>query len=146
MIEVKDRIFFSSDKEDMDFEMIYSFIKVSYWGNLRTKEEQKIANDNSINFGLFYNKKQIAFARVMTDKAFFAYLLDVFVIKEYQSKGYSKLLIANILNFHELKYIDRWMLATKDAHSLYEKFGFELVKRPEKLMDKLSERAKKIYE
>jgi GNAT superfamily N-acetyltransferase len=146
MIEVKDRIFFSSDKEDMDFEMIYSFIKVSYWGNLRTKEEQKIANDNSINFGLFYNKKQIAFARVMTDKAFFAYLLDVFVIKEYQSKGYSKLLIANILNFHELKNIDRWMLATKDAHSLYEKFGFELVKRPEKLMDKLSERAKKIYE
>jgi GNAT superfamily N-acetyltransferase len=146
MIEVKDRIFFSSDKEDMDFEMIYSFIKVSYWGNLRTKEEQKIANDNSINFGLFYNKKQIAYARVMTDKAFFAYLLDVFVIKEYQSKGYSKLLIANILNFHELKYIDRWMLATKDAHSLYEKFGFELVKRPEKLMDKLSERAKKIYE
>ena len=115
-------------------------------GNLRTKEEQLIANNNSINFGLFHNKKQIAYARVMTDKVFFAYLLDVFVIKEYQGKGYSKLLIANILNFHELKKIDRWMLATKDAHSLYEKFGFELVKRPEKLMDKLSERAKKIYE
>ncbi len=146
MVEVKNGILFSSDKEDMDFEMIYSFIKASYWGNLRTREEQRIANDNSINFGLFHNKKQFAYARVMTDKVFFAYLLDVFVIEEYQGKGYSKLLMANILNFDELKNIDRWMLATKDAHSLYEKFGFELVKSPEKLMDKLSERAKKIYE
>ena len=146
MVEVKNGVFFSSEIEDMDFEMIYSFIKASYWGNLRTKEEQRIANDNSINFGLFHNKKQIAYARVMTDKVFFAYLLDVFVIKEYQGKGYSKLLMENILNFHDLKNIDRWMLATKDAHSLYEKFGFELVKSPEKLMDKLSERAKKIYE
>jgi len=146
MVEVKDRIFFSSKIEDMDLDAIYDFIKNSYWGNFRSLEEQKIALDNSINFGIFHEHKQIAYARVMTDKVFFAYLLDVFVLDEYQGKGYSKLLIENILNFPELKNIDRWMLATKDAHSLYEKFGFELVKSPEKLMDKLSERAKKIYE
>lgn len=146
MVEVKDGIFFSSNIEDMDLDGIYDFIKNSYWGNLRSLEEQKIALNNSINFGIFHEQKQIAYARVMTDKVFFAYLLDVFVLDEYQGKGYSKLLIENILNFTELKKIDRWMLATKDAHSLYEKFGFELVKSPEKLMDKLSERAKKIYE
>ena len=146
MIKIKEDIFFSSNKDDMDFELVYSFIKNSYWGTLRTKEEQKIAMDNTINFGLFHTEKQIAYARVMTDKVFFAYLLDVFVIEEYQGKGYSKLLLDNILSYPELKNIDKWMLATKDAHKLYTKFGFTNIKSPEKLMEKLSNRAKKIYE
>ena len=99
-----------------------------------------------MNFGLFKNEKQIAYARVMTDRVFFAYLLDVFVVEEEQGNGYATILIDKILNDPRLKDIDRWMLATKDAHSLYEKFGFELVKSPEKLMDRMSERAKLIYE
>jgi len=139
-------IFYSTDRDDMDLDAIFNFIKNSYWGNLRTFEEQKIAIDYSLNFGLFKEQKQIAYARVMTDRVFFAYLLDVFVVDEEQGKGYSKLLINKILNDDRLKDIDRWMLATKDAHSLYEKFGFEPVKSPEKLMDRLSERAKIIYE
>ena len=146
MIKIKENILFSSNKDDMDFELIYSFIKSSYWGNLRTREEQQLAMENTINFGLFHGKKQIAYARVMTDNVFFAYLLDVFVIKEYQGNGYSKLLIDKILNYTALKNVDKWMLATKDAHELYTKFGFTYVKSPEKLMEKLSERAKKIYE
>ena len=77
---------------------------------------------------------------------FFTYLLDVYVIDEEQGKGYGKILMEKVLNFPSLKKIDRWMLATKDAHSLYEKFGFELVKSPEKLMDKLSKRARLVYE
>ena len=145
MIEISDSIYFSSNTDDMDLNTIFSFVKNSYWGNLRTLEEQKIALDNSINFGLFHNNKQIAYSRVMTDKVFFAYLLDVFVIEEYQGKGYSKLLMDKILNFPSLKNIDRWMLATKDAHGLYTQFGFEPVKDPSKLMDKMSDRAKKIY-
>ncbi len=146
MTEIKDSIYFSSNKKDMNFDIIYKFIKNSYWGLSRTKEEQNIAMENTINFGLFHNEKQIAYARVMTDKVFFAYLLDVFVIEDYQGKGYSKLLIDKIMNFPELKAVDKWMLATKDAHSLYEKFGFTAVKSPEKLMEKLSNRAKIIYE
>lgn len=146
MNKIQDGLYFSSNNEDMDLEAIFEFIKNSYWGNLRTFEEQKIAFDNSINFGLFKDGKQVAYARVMTDMIFFAYLLDVFVIEEEQGKGYSKILIDKVLTFQRLKDIDRWMLATKDAHSLYEKFGFELVKSPEKLMDKLSKRAKIIYE
>ena len=146
MNKVQEDIFYSTSREDMDLDVIFAFIKNSYWGNLRTFEEQKTAVDYSLNFGLFKHGKQIAYARVMTDRIFFAYLLDVFVIHEEQGKGYSKLLIDKILKDDRLKNIDRWMLATKDAHSLYEKFGFELVKSPEKLMDRLSERAKIIYE
>ncbi|QMU66426.1 MAG: GNAT family N-acetyltransferase [Flavobacteriaceae bacterium] len=82
----------------------------------------------------------------MTDKVFFAYLLDVFVIEEEQGNGYGKILIEKILNFPDLQRIDKWMLATKDAHPLYEKFGFQYVKSSEKLMEKMNDRAKLIYE
>ncbi|MFY0603548.1 MAG: GNAT family N-acetyltransferase [Flavobacteriaceae bacterium] len=146
MIKLNNELYFSSDTNDMDLDVIFTFLKNSYWGHLRTYEEQKIALENSINFGLFKNGKQIAYTRVMTDMVFFAYLLDVFVIEEEQGKGYSKILTEKILNFPSLQRIDKWMLATRDAHSLYKKFGFETVKSPEKLMDKMSDRAKLIYE
>ncbi|MBL4606053.1 MAG: GNAT family N-acetyltransferase [Flavobacteriaceae bacterium] len=146
MIKIDKELYFSSKKEDMDLDMIFTFVKNSYWGTIRTYEEQKIALENSINFGLFKNGKQIAYSRVMTDMVFLAYLLDVFVVEEEQGKGYSKVLMDNVLNFPSIKDVDRWMLATKDAHALYEKYGFESVKSPEKLMDKISERAKVIYE
>ncbi|MDO5971642.1 GNAT family N-acetyltransferase [Flavivirga aquimarina] len=146
MVALENNIYFSSQTKDMDLNLICNFIKNSYWGSSRTFEEQKMAIENTINFGLFIDGNQIAYARVMTDKVFFAYLMDVFVIKDYQGKGYSKLLIDKILNFPELKAIDKWMLATKDAHLLYKKFGFTSVKSPEMLMEKMSTRAKKIYE
>lgn len=146
MIKIQENIYFSDDRNDMDLELIFNFIKNSYWGNLRTHKEQKKANENTLNFGLFKEGKQIAFSRVMTDKVFFAYLLDVFVVEEERGKGYSKLLIDKILNYPDLKNVDKWILATKDAHSLYDKFGFGEVKKPEMLMERLSDRAKSIYE
>lgn len=146
MIKLEGNLYYSTEQSDMNLDVIFDFIKNSYWGSLRTYEEQKIALENTLNFGLFKDEKQIGYARVMTDRVFFAYLLDVFVVEEEQGNGYAKLLIDKILNDTRLKDIDRWMLATKDAHSLYEKFGFELVKSPEKLMDKMSDRAKLIYE
>jgi len=146
MKKLEDNLYYSTQQEDMDLDVIFNFVKNSYWGTLRTYEEQKIALENSLNFGLFKDGNQIAYSRVMTDMVFFAYLLDVFVVESEQGKGYSKLLMDKILNDERMKDIDRWMLATKDAHSLYEKFGFELVKNPGKLMDKMSDRAKIIYE
>ena len=146
MIKIQDNIYFSDDRNNMDIELIFNFIKNSYWGNLRTFKEQEIANKNTLNFGLFKEGKQIAFSRVMTDKVFFAYLLDVFVVEEERGKGYSKLLIDKILNYPDLKNVDKWILATKDAHPLYKKFGFGEIKKPEMLMERLSDRAKSIYE
>lgn len=146
MIKIQDKIYFSDNRNDMDLQLIFNVLKNSYWASSRTFEEQKLAIENTLCFGLFKNNKQIAFARVMTDKVFFAYLLDVFVVEEEQGKGYSKLLIDKILNYSVLKNVDKWILATKDAHSLYKKFGFGEVKKPEMLMEKLSDRAKSIYE
>ena len=146
MIKIKNNVYFSDDRSDMDLHVIFKFLKNSYWAKSRSFEEQKLAIENSLNFGLFKNETQIAFARVMTDKVFFAYLLDVFVIEEEQGKGYSKLLIDKILNDTALKNVDKWILATKDAHSLYKKFGFEKIKKTEMLMEKLSARAKQVYE
>lgn len=146
MIEVQKDVFFSADKKDMDLELIFNFVHNSYWGKGRTFEEQNIAMQNTLNFGLFQDGNQIAYTRVMTDKMFFAYLLDFFVLDDYQGKGIGKLLMTSVLDFPILKNIDKWMLATSDAHELYAKFGFEAVKDPSKLMDKMSERAKNIYE
>ena len=146
MILIKDDIYFSNKTEDMDLDVIFKFVKESYWGQDRTIKEQEIVLLNSMNFGLFLNNNQIAYTRVMTDKVFFAYILDFFVIKESQGKGIGKLLIKNVLNYPEIKEVDKWMLATKDAHGLYKQFGFESVKDPNKLMDRMSPRAKKIYE
>ena len=67
MIKIQDELYFSSDNEDMDFQMIFDFLKDSYWGSSRTFDEQKLAFDNSINLGLFKGGKQIAYTRVMTD-------------------------------------------------------------------------------
>ncbi len=146
MEELQKDIYYSTNTEDMNLEAIYSFIKDSYWGASRTFEEQKTVLHSSINFGLFHKEKQIAYCRVMTDKVFFAYLLDVFVLDEYQGKGYSKLLIDQVLKHEPLVNIHKWMLATRDAHGLYEKFGFEAVKNPAMLMEKMSDTIKKVYE
>ena len=145
MKEIEKGIYFSSHTQDMDLEIIYGFLKTTFWGKSRTFQEQKLALENSINFGLFIKGKQVAYARVMTDKVFFAYLLDVFVLEEYRGKGLSKLLMDEILKNSELKNVDKWMLATKDTHGLYKQYGFETVKNPLMLMEKMSDRAKKIY-
>lgn len=146
MNKLVDNIYFSAKTEDMDLQTIFKFVKGSYWGNTRTIEEQETVLLNSINFGLFSDGKQVAYTRVMTDKVFFAYVLDFFVVEEFQGKGLGKLLMENVLKHPEIMHVDKWMLATKDAHGLYKQFGFETVKDPTKLMDRMSSRAKKIYE
>ena len=146
MIELQKNIYYSVETKDMDLDTIYNFIKDSYWGTSRTFEEQKTVLHSSINFGLFHNNKQIAYCRVMTDKVFFFFFLDVFVLDEYQGNGYSKLLIDQVLKHKPLVNIHKWMLATKDAHGLYEQFGFHKVKNPAMLMEKMSGTIKKVYE
>jgi len=146
MVALDNDIYFSSDLNDMNLKTIFNFVKNTYWGKTRMFKEQKTASENTMNFGLFHNNNLIAYTRVMTDKIFFAYVLDFFVIEKYQGKGLGKLLMKNVLEHPEIEHVDKWMLATKDAHGLYKQFGFEAVKDPTKLMDRMSSRAKKIYE
>lgn len=124
----------NSDKSLLDIPLIYDFIKKSYWGESRTLAQTQSSIDNSLCFGMYDQQKQIGFARVVTDYSVFAYLLDVFILPEYQHRGLGKLLISKILENESLKSITSWMLATRDAHDLYKKFGFHMLDEPKRVM------------
>ena len=84
-----------------------------------------------------HENQQVGFARVVTDFAVFAWLLDVFILEKYQGKGLGKMLLKEIMSHKDLKEIHRWGLGTNDAHSLYEKFGFKPLSSPVNMMEKV---------
>jgi N-acetylglutamate synthase-like GNAT family acetyltransferase len=126
----------SDDKSKLDVKLIHNFLTNSYWGNGRTLEEVNRSIEHSFCFGIYSGNKQVGFARVLTDFVIFAYLMDVFIIEEYRGRGLSKILLERIFNDVRFSKIKKWMLATDDAHTLYEKFGFKMIEHPEKLMSK----------
>jgi GNAT superfamily N-acetyltransferase len=128
----------NTDKTQLDVPFIHAFITDSYWAKGRTIETVQTCIDNSLNFGVYLNEKQIGYARVVTDYAQFAYLLDVFINESYRGKGYSKELMKYILSCDELNAISVMRLATSDAHGLYEQFGFTPLAKPENLMERIS--------
>jgi len=127
----------STDKNKLDVPFVHHFLKDIYWSAPRTLEEVQIAIDNSFCFGIYLDEKQIGFARVITDYVVFAYFMDVFIAEEHRGKGYSSALIEAMMSEPELKGIKIWRLATKDAHFLYEKFGFSSLANPERMMEKI---------
>lgn len=127
----------STDNNRLDIRKIHDFIaNQSYWAQGRTIETVQRALDNSFNFGLYKNNQQIGFARVVTDYATFAWIADVFVLPEHRGLGLSKWLMDVILSHSELQGFRRWVLATKDAHGLYARFGFIALHRPERWMER----------
>jgi GNAT superfamily N-acetyltransferase len=120
----KDRFYISTEKEKMDIDLIHSFLSRSYWAQGISKEIIRRSIEGALCFGVFENDKQVGFARMITDRATFAYLADVFIIEEYRGLGLSKWLIEVILLHPDLQGLRRMMLATRDAHELYKKFGF----------------------
>ena len=120
----KDRFYISTENDKMDIELIHSFLNRSYWAEGISKESIRRSIEGALCFGVFENDKQVGFARMVTDRATFAYLADVFIIEEYRGLGLSKWLIEVILAHPDLQGLRRIMLATRDAHELYKKFGF----------------------
>jgi GNAT superfamily N-acetyltransferase len=126
----------STDKARLDVAMIHRFLSNdSYWAQGRALEQTKTAIENSICFGVFHAEVQVGFARVISDKATFAYIGDVFILDEFRGRGLSKMLMRAMLEYPELQGLRRWVLATKDAHGLYEQFGFSTLKFPERWME-----------
>ena len=125
----------STDKDLLDLEMIYNYLSnESYWSKGITAERVHTSIENSLSFGIYKNDKQIGFARVITDKATFAYLCDVFILPGFRKQGLSKWLLQTILAHPELQGLRRWLLATADAHRLYNQFGFMPLTSPERWM------------
>ena len=132
----KSEITISIEKTKLNIKLIHEFLTKSYWAEGRTFEQVKMSIENSICFGMYLNDKQIGFARVLTDGSVVAYLMDVFIIDKYRGNGYSKMLLREIFNHKKLKAVSKWVLATKDAHGLYNQFGFKVIENPERLMSR----------
>src|SRR6187200_3492376 len=121
---IKDGFTISTEKEKLDIDVIHSFLNSTYWAEGISKETIRRSIEGSLCFGVFENNRQVGFARMITDKATFAYLADVFIIEEYRDLGLSKWLMEVIMSYPDLQGLRRMMLATRDAHELYKKFGF----------------------
>jgi len=128
----------TTDLDDMDFSVIYGFIANSYWAKGIPEVTLRKALENSLCFGVLTGERDlVAFARMITDRATFAYLADVFVLESYRGLGLSKKMMSAILAHPDLQGLRRMMLATKDAHGLYKPFGFEAIAEPDRLMQYL---------
>ncbi|HYQ58683.1 MAG TPA: GNAT family N-acetyltransferase [Draconibacterium sp.] len=126
----------STDKEKLDIRIIHNYLcHESYWAKGRTMETVRCSIENSLCFGVFLDKKQVGFARVVTDYAVFAWLLDVFILSGYQGKGYGKKLMQTIMAHKDLQGLRRWGLGTDDAHGLYKQFGFAELQKPGNMME-----------
>jgi GNAT superfamily N-acetyltransferase len=128
---------FSTDRARLDIDVIHGFLgRESYWvpGIHREHVERGIAN--SLCFGAYEGERQVAFARVVTDGAGFAYLCDVFVLQQARGCGLGKRLMDFVFEHPDLQCIRRFMLATRDAHGLYAQYGFSPLSNPASFMER----------
>ena len=125
----------STDPQRLDVEVVHAYLTQSYWspGIPRSVVERAIAN--SLCFGVYRGAAQVGFARVITDKATFAYLADVFILEAHRGQGLSKWLMEVVTGHEDLQGLRRFMLGTKDAHQLYTKFGFVALANPSRMME-----------
>jgi GNAT superfamily N-acetyltransferase len=125
----------STDRKRLQPEIIHGFLKQSYWAAGRSTEVMLRSIEHSLPFGIFLQERQIGFARIVTDYSTFAWIADVFVDEEFRGRGVSKWLMESILAHPELQRLRRWVLATRDAHELYSRFGFIPLQSPDRWME-----------
>jgi GNAT superfamily N-acetyltransferase len=126
-----------TDRARLDLAMIHDFLARSHWAKGIPLDVLKKAIDHSLPFGVYRDGTQIGFARVVTDRATFAYLADVFIVPEERSAGVGRRLIDTILAHPELKGMRRWLLGTRDAQKLYRRCGFTEPPPPFAFLEKL---------
>lgn len=127
---------FSNDKAKLQTDVIHTYLsQKSYWAKNIPLTVVEDSIKGSECFAAYKQAQQIGFARVITDHASFGYLADVFILEEFQGQGLSKDLMKFIMDFPAFKKLRRFMLATKDAHGLYSKFGFTSLSDPSRFME-----------
>ena len=115
----------STDPDRLDLDLIHRFLSEdAYWSPGVAREVVEKSIRHSMNFGVYRDDDQVGFARVVTDYATFAWLADVFVLEAHRRRELGKWMLETVLAHPELRSLRRWLLATKDAHGLYEPFGF----------------------
>jgi nitroimidazol reductase NimA-like FMN-containing flavoprotein (pyridoxamine 5'-phosphate oxidase superfamily)/GNAT superfamily N-acetyltransferase len=131
-----DGFLISTDPARIDIAAVHSFLTTSYWAEGVTREVVARSIANSLCFGIYRDAEQIGFARVISDYSTFAYLADVFIVEKYRGRGLSKALMAAITSHPHLQGLRRWTLGTRDAHSLYRRYGFAEPAYPERQMER----------
>ena len=125
----------SSDPREFDLDRIHRWLAASYWAGGIPREVVERSIAGSLGFAVFAGEEQIGFARVISDGATFAYLCDVIVDEAHRGRGAGKALMTAIVAHPKLQGLRRWMLATRDAHGLYARFGFHPVAKPDRFME-----------
>lgn len=115
--------------------VIYDFLKKSKWAKDIPVAIFFRAVENSICFGIYYKDEQIGFARVVTDQATFAYLVDVFILEGFRGKGLATWMMDCVKKHPNLQNLRKWLLATDNLHHFYSKFGFQKLREPDRLME-----------
>jgi GNAT superfamily N-acetyltransferase len=125
----------STDRSKIDVTTVHHVLSQSYWSEGIPIEIVRRSIENSLCFAIYQGQDLVAFARVISDFATFAYLADVFVIPQHRGKGLSKWLVHIIVEHPQLQGLRRFTLATRDAHGLYAQFGFKPFAKPERWME-----------
>jgi GNAT superfamily N-acetyltransferase len=132
----RDGYLISTDASMLDLEVVHAYLSRSYWAAGVPEDVVRRSIENSLCFGVYRGEEQAGFARVVTDRATFAYLADVFVLEEHRGRGIGKWLVEVILSYPDLQGLRRWMLATRDAHDLYRRYAFTELARPGIFMER----------
>lgn len=130
-----DGIDISSDNARLDVATIHAVLRESYWSPGLPLDVLRRALENSLCFGAYEGGRQVGFARVVTDRATFAWVCDVFVVESHRRRGIADALMATAKAYPELRGLRRWSLATRDAHALYRRHGFEALADPSRAME-----------
>jgi GNAT superfamily N-acetyltransferase len=133
-----DEITVSSDPARLDLDIVHGFLATSYWAAGIPRDVAERSIRNSLCFGAYVGGQQVGFARVISDRATFAYVCDVFALPSHRGRGVGKRIMAAIRAHPELQGLRRWTLATRDAHGLYRQFGFAAPRHPERMMEILT--------
>lgn len=126
----------STDTARLDIAAVHGFLTASYWAAGIPLDTVARSIQNSLCFGIYRGHEQVGFARVITDRATFAYLADVYVLPEFRGRGLARWLMECILAHPDLQGLRRWSLVTRDAHGLYQRFGFQALRTPERWMER----------
>lgn len=125
----------TTDQEQFDIDAIHAFLSRSFWAEAISKELVRKSIAHSLCFGLFDGRSQVGFARVVTDRATFAYLCDVYILESHRGRGLGKWLIEAVMAHPDLQNLRRFQLVTRDAHGLYAPHGFAAPADPEWQME-----------
>ena len=127
----------STRRDRLDLDVIHGFLVRSYWAAGVPRAVVARAVAHSLCFGLYERDAQVGFARLVTDYATFAHVMDVFVLERCRGLGLGKWLVEAMVGCPELQGFRQWTLGTKDAHGLYRRFGFAALGEPENRMERL---------